>query len=618
MDAMVGTVRVLGETLLHFLWQGALIGVLAALALKAASRRTAHYRYLICLAALFACFAAPILTATFIIDSSSPLVLPASGHASIASPTGASRVIPAIAHAAPVAAQPSFDLMRVIVGIWLLGVLAVTTYYGLQWRGVDRVRRNALPFPVTGPLAAVAKTLLRRWNITSKVPVLISELVHSPMVIGVIRPIIVFPAATLARMPAADFELILLHEIAHIIRRDTWLNAMQVFLEIVFFYHPAVHWLSRRARLERECACDDFVVAASGSAYQYAQALTTLALAHNHKETVALAATGGDLLPRLRYLAGECIDGESYPRNPLQFALLGLLFGLIWMHAFIEPLRSRLSDKSIVVAMQAELANTRLPPVESITFPEMTLPWSESRSFTVASQGSAQSTQPAEAANTQARSATAEAPEARRASTASDQTAATRAATAMVDAGAISEAATPSVARADGTMLPGEITEPAPAAPEAAVAEAIAPAMAAPAETPVTQTTTEEAAHALAPSSNAEPGAPLSVTTTSSPMPEYPLRARLDGIEGKVSAIVRVGPNGRPKGLQIVSAEPLGVFEGSVRRALMQWRYDLSNMPAASKNMEVAYQLNFTISGVASTATGICATATASRTCLPR
>lgn len=588
MDDMVSTVRVLGETLLHFLWQGAAIGVLTALALKAAAHRTAHHRYLICLIALIACVLAPVVTAVLLADRDESVLASVTERINIE--VGLStEASPAVQEVAATEPSPvSFDLLRAIVGTWILGVLAVTTYYALQWRSVGRVRRYAIPLAVSEPFTAIANNLLQKWKATTRVPVMVSEFVSSPMVIGVIRPMIVFPAATLARMPAQDFELILLHEIAHILRRDTWVNAIQVFLEIVFFYHPAVHWLSRRARLERECACDDFVVAASGSAYKYAQALTTLAFEHKHKPAVALGATGGDLLPRLRYLAGECIDSESYPRNPLQFALLGLLFGIIWMNALIEPSRTDISSEPIVVPTQAEWASQHLRPVEEIALPPLTLP--------------VQRREPARAERSRVAESSAEQPRP----------------LAVTSAPARAQAEVPALSTAAGTSVAAPNLEPMPAAMPSTGMETIAPP-----EAPAIETLFPEVEAAAPAAAEATPGAApsisnLAVTMTSSPMPEYPLRARLDGIEGKVSAIVHVGPNGQPKGLQIVSAEPLGVFEGSVRRALMRWRYDLSKMPETAQNMEVAYQLNFTISGVASTATGICATATASRTCMPR
>jgi TonB family protein len=95
------------------------------------------------------------------------------------------------------------------------------------------------------------------------------------------------------------------------------------------------------------------------------------------------------------------------------------------------------------------------------------------------------------------------------------------------------------------------------------------------------------------------------------PAPEYPLQARLAGIQGSVQVIVRVDADGHPRELSIVKATPQGVFEGAVRRALMRWRYRVADGAAHAMRLE----LNFTLAGVSSQAATLCATATASRTC---
>jgi len=103
-----------------------------------------------------------------------------------------------------------------------------------------------------------------------------------------------------------------------------------------------------------------------------------------------------------------------------------------------------------------------------------------------------------------------------------------------------------------------------------------------------------------------------------SPMPEYPVRARLDGIQGSVVATLRVGPDGQPTGLRVMEANPVGVFEGAVRRSLMRWRYNDTGTTSSSPQMAVSYRLNFSLAGVSSAITSVCATATASRTCEPQ
>jgi outer membrane biosynthesis protein TonB len=81
--------------------------------------------------------------------------------------------------------------------------------------------------------------------------------------------------------------------------------------------------------------------------------------------------------------------------------------------------------------------------------------------------------------------------------------------------------------------------------------------------------------------------------------------------------VVRVAPDGHPTDLKIVHAEPLGVFEGAVRRALMKWRYEVSGAADSSAPLTTAYQLRFSISGVTSSAAPPCVTMTASNTCQP-
>jgi bla regulator protein blaR1 len=581
---LVETARVLGGTLLHFLWQGALIGLLAAAALRLAARRPARDRYLICLTALFACAAAPLITAAFLIDRSPVAAVLSS--------------ISITVQAAAMAQQTvedwlAVDFLHVVVGIWLAGVFSIATYYGLQWRGVNRVRRSAVLMAGPGHFIDTAERLLEQWNVTASVPLMVSELVSSPIVIGILRPMIVFPAATVARMPVADFELILLHEMAHIIRRDTWVNALQVLLEIVFFYHPAVHWISRRARLERECACDDFVVAESGSAYQYARALTSLAGHHHHGQpALTLGAAMGDLLPRLRNLNGECIDGDTFPRTRLQFALVGLLVGAIGIHALLDRWQHSRQAPFVRTSAEARAQEHRAARPGSAE-PRKALIDSELRAAQAPSiSPSASAPAPLTATADTSRVATSAAPHGatERADVSqanASGAAASLSAIAPVDTSQTSSAASssplpaPSIDAPQPPIAPAAIASDPPTAPDATASNS-----------------------AIAPTFN--------------PAPEYPVRARLEGIEGAVSVVVRISPDGRTKGLQIIDAQPLGVFEGNVRRALMKWRYAVPSNAASSGDLQVAYQLSFTLSGVASTPTGICATATASRTCLPR
>jgi GWxTD domain-containing protein len=142
--------------------------------------------------------------------------------------------------------------------------------------------------------------LSARLRVSKPVQILESCLADVPVVVGHIRPVILMPIGLLAGLPPGQIEAILLHELAHIRRYDYLVNVMQRAAECLLFYHPAVWWISRVIRAERENCCDDVVVATSGDAQQYAVALTTLAQIRCSGGTPAIAATGGSLVKRIR------------------------------------------------------------------------------------------------------------------------------------------------------------------------------------------------------------------------------------------------------------------------------------------------------------------------------
>ena len=150
------------------------------------------------------------------------------------------------------------------------------------------------------------------------------------MAAGLIRPVIFLPENLTEQISEDELEQILLHELAHLARRDDWAQLGQRLTQAVLFFHPAVHWLSKRLNLERELACDDWVVSKQGGARKrYAACLLRVA-SLNLKPTLP-AVEGSAVMfkssieRRIQLLAdGKRIISDRVSRS-LLVACLGVL-----------------------------------------------------------------------------------------------------------------------------------------------------------------------------------------------------------------------------------------------------------------------------------------------------
>jgi uncharacterized protein (TIGR03435 family) len=307
-----------GWTLLHSLWQGALVWAATAAALRAAA--SAPLRYAIACCGLAALLAAPVVTAwTLTAGDTGRLaapVLSTVNHparadvqtAPIAASIGSVVSIPDAATTTATAARPDpappvngRSIMPLVVAIWLCGLAVMLARLACGCWRLGRLRRAVVVAPMSRWQAA-ADALARRLGLRRPVLIVDSDRVDTPTVIGWLRPVVVLPIAAMANLAPAHVDAILAHELAHIRRHDLLLNALQTIGETLLFYHPAVWWISARVRAEREHCCDDVAVQTCGDAITYAAALTELASATLARPALALAATDGSLVARIRRL----------------------------------------------------------------------------------------------------------------------------------------------------------------------------------------------------------------------------------------------------------------------------------------------------------------------------
>jgi bla regulator protein BlaR1 len=135
--------------------------------------------------------------------------------------------------------------------------------------------------------------LTRRIGIRRSVRFVESLVLHAPATIGTLRPVILIPVGALAGLDPRYLDALIFLELAHIRRQDFLINLVQTILETLFFFHPAVWWVSSQVRAERENCCDDLAVRVCGDEDGYANALVAMEDLRDQLPAYALGARGG-------------------------------------------------------------------------------------------------------------------------------------------------------------------------------------------------------------------------------------------------------------------------------------------------------------------------------------
>lgn len=329
----------LGWALLAFLWQGALVAALAAAGGALLRRRRAAARYALFCGAMLLMLALPVATffarrdGVTVGGRQSAFQAPASaaGTADSAAIAPAGHDFDSSLSAASIAGilrRSAAPVMPWLVAGWVAGVLLLSLRFLTGWTAARRLRRRG----VTPPPLALDGTFARltgRMRIRRPVRLLQSAAVAVPTALGALKPVILLPLCAVTSLSSEEMEAVLAHELAHIRRHDYFVNLLQTAAETLLFYHPAVWWVSRRIRVERENCCDDLAVLATGDARLYARALVELEEIRGPRPRLTVAATGGSLSRRIaRLLPGFQPPAERASRwlaGALALAMLGTL-----------------------------------------------------------------------------------------------------------------------------------------------------------------------------------------------------------------------------------------------------------------------------------------------------
>ncbi|WP_310074408.1 M56 family metallopeptidase [Cellvibrio fibrivorans] len=276
----------LGWTLLHSLWQYAIIAASCALLLLFTKHFSANTRYLIALGSLILSALISAITFYNYQQASAEIIM---------------RPVQPVAAIPFLAEKNLFSLVNFInehinslVIIWLCGFLVYSLKTLLDYRYCQLIKNQHIT-STPEQWQSLFATLAAKVGVNPNIELRISTMAITPCVIGYFKPVILLPISVLMGMNQQQIEVILLHELAHARRQDYAIGLVQTIIKTLFFFNPFLHWISHKIDKEREHACDDIAVAISKDPLLFANTLKEFANM-NINQRSAMNITGNKLL----------------------------------------------------------------------------------------------------------------------------------------------------------------------------------------------------------------------------------------------------------------------------------------------------------------------------------
>ena len=324
-------VSAFGWTLIHSIWQGTLLMLIAVAAFYFLRKKSANTRYLTGVGFLFAQVVASIGTFIYYYPKTTAAVSSAKTLARYTA-LSASRTWVEVSRDLPFTLKAQMWLtahLHELVICWLIGSGILLLRFAGGWIFTERLRLNA-KIVMDKEWRARFGVIIAKMNISKSVEFRETAKVLTPMVIGAISPVVLIPVGLLSGFSTAQVEAILAHELAHIRRNDYLVNMLQSFVEVIFFFHPAIWWLSEKVRAEREHCCDDIALAVCGDKMSLAHALVKVA---EWQATPGLAMAFASKKPLLLHRVQRVLGLNPKPVRtfsslPAMIFAIGLVVGI--------------------------------------------------------------------------------------------------------------------------------------------------------------------------------------------------------------------------------------------------------------------------------------------------
>lgn len=324
----------LGSWLLHFTWQSILLGFLLAVFLRLSRHVSSEARYVACWLAIGFMLVLPTITTLdafqlthtdSFMTTSVELAVPVAEN-SLSSETQKSTLYETETGLSFNGVLISMTRLRGYLAlIWMLGIIVFAFRLQLGLSGTRRLKQQASDCG-SNQLHSILSALCKKLNINRSVVLKRSKHIDQPVLIGWLKPVILLPAGILAGLPPLQVEAILAHELAHVRRHDYLFSVLQSVLETLFFFHPAIWWISHRIRIEREYCCDDLAVKTTGEKKTYLNTLAQLEVYRTASLVPALSMNDGSLLDRVQRIVTRSLT--PHPKNTLKSKILTMTFAL--------------------------------------------------------------------------------------------------------------------------------------------------------------------------------------------------------------------------------------------------------------------------------------------------
>lgn len=385
------------RVLAHSLWQATVVCGVTWLALRLLPARRSNWRYGVAVTGLITVVVLTFATWSWLQLDSIDVGSRSGSDSQVASdqsPSGdlivaaSGPVERGFEHAGvlkPAPANVKHQLVTWLAGIWLAGATMMLIRGLLGQLTVQAwVRQPALALNVT-QLEGLIAELRRAMGLRRQVRVMVSPRVSAPAIAGILCPVLLVPPAMLTGIPVQQWQIVIAHELAHVLRWDAVVNLAQTVIEAMLFFNPAVWWLSRQIRIEREACCDALAADVCGQPILVARALVDVAanvIKESGPQSTAASSTmlafaepaeGGELSDRVRRL----VDPDQTPRARVSWAgVAAVLIAIVLVAIALQrgtDLAVRTAAKwmspkervETLVQLEAERNGIFLPPADT-------------------------------------------------------------------------------------------------------------------------------------------------------------------------------------------------------------------------------------------------------------